>query len=149
MDVEFIDGELSMKKWKIPKFKKMIGDLYKTKYGWVVTCPKNLNLGKNTDIGFGTYINARFGVIIEDNVQIGAGVKIYSHNTINNTQGIVLIEKDACIGANSVILPNVLIKEGKLIKANSTVYRRENVVIARSPIYHDYVETVLEGEDKN
>jgi len=137
------------KKWKPPKFKKITGSLYKTKWNWFVTCPENLKLGKNVDIGISTYINAHFGVIIEDNVQIGAHCSIYSHNTINNTKGSVHLKKGCCIGANSVLLPNVVVKEGRLIKANSTVFRHKNVVFSRSPLHHDYVETVLEGEDKN
>ena len=104
-------------KWKRPKIKhnKL------TKWNWVVGHPKNLRLGKNVDIGAFTYINARYGVIIEDNVQIGGGCHIYSHNTINDTKGLILIQEGACIGAHSVILPNVCIEANKLIKAGSVV----------------------------
>ena len=105
------------KKWKKPKIKHNIT----TKYGWRVAYPKNFKLGKYTDIGFGTYINARYGVIIEDNVQIGGGCHIYSHNTINDTKGLILIQEGAKIGAHCVILPNVCIEANKLIKAGSVV----------------------------
>lgn len=111
-----------MTKWKRPKFKKMVGDLYKTKYGWVVTCPKNLNLGTHTDIGFGTYINARYGIHIGNNVQIGSHCSIYSHNTINDTKGKVIIRRDAKIGAHSIILPGVIIDSNELVKARSVRY---------------------------
>ncbi|MCD6108941.1 MAG: hypothetical protein J7J89_05705, partial [Thermoplasmata archaeon] len=43
-----------------------------------------LELGKYVDIGAFTYINARYGVEIEDNVQIGSHCSIYSHSTIDN-----------------------------------------------------------------
>lgn len=105
------------KNWKKPKIKhnKL------TKWKWLVSYPKGLKLGKYTDIGAFTYIQARFGVEIQDNVQIGAHCSIYSHNTINNTKGRVLIKKGACIGAHTVILPNVVIGKGKLVKAGSVI----------------------------
>lgn len=110
-----------MKKWKRPKFKKVSNNLYKTKYGWAVSNPKNLTLGKNTDIGFGTYINTEYGVHIGDNVQIGGGCHIYSHNSINETIGNIYIGKGAKIGAHCVILPGVWIKQNEFIKAGSIV----------------------------
>ena len=44
-------------------------------------------LGKDTDIGAFSYINALNGVVIEDNVQIGSHCSIYSISTIDNTSG--------------------------------------------------------------
>ena len=57
------------KNWQAPKIVE--GKL--TKWHWLVRHKKNLQLGKETDIGAFTYINAKNGVIIEDNVQIGSG----------------------------------------------------------------------------
>lgn len=110
------------KKWKPPKFKKVTGDLYKTKWNWFVTCPERLDLGKNVDIGIFTYINARYGVRIGDNVQIGSHCAIYSEDTERHIYSEVFIDNDICIGSHSVILP----KYGyqyirKHIKAGSVV----------------------------
>ena len=105
------------KKWKKPKIKhnKL------TKWNWMVGHPEGLKLGKNVDIGAFTYINAQYGVEICDNVQIGGGCHIYSHNTINNTYGNIIIEKGARIGAHCVILPYAWIRSNQLIKAGSIV----------------------------
>lgn len=92
-----------------------------TKWNWMVAHPVNLRLGKNVDIGAFTYIQAEFGVVIGDNVQIGSHCSIYSKNTINNTHGAVIILKGAKIGAHSIILPNVIIEKGRLIKAGSVI----------------------------
>jgi len=97
--------------WKRPEIVHNV----MTKWGWMVAHPENLTLGKKTDIGFGTYIGAQVGVEIRDHVQIGGGVKIYSLSTIDNKQGKITIKLNAKIGANSVVMPDVI------IGANSTV----------------------------
>jgi len=73
------------------------------------------------DIGAFTYINARYGVEIEDNVQIGSHCSIYSHSTIDNKKGKVVIKKNAKIGAHSVIMPGVTIGENSIVGACSFV----------------------------
>lgn len=132
---------MKKKKWKKPKFKHVVGDLYKTKWGWYVTCPKHLSLGKNTDIGIGTYINARYGVEIEDDVQIGSNCSIYSHNTINETKGPIFIGKGAKIGSYSLVLPNTIIYRHEFIKA------RSNVRIGKKPEGFEYPEGYEEFMD--
>lgn len=115
---------MRFKEWKPPKFKKLIGDLYETKYGWRVTCPKNLALGKNTDIGTFTYINARYGVKIYEGVQIGSHCSIYSEDTERNLFSSIVIKEGVKIGSHSVILPKLhgLHIISKNIKAGSVVY---------------------------
>lgn len=105
------------KKWKKPIIKE--GKL--TKWNWMVQGVKNFKLGKETDIGVFSYINATAGVIIEDNVQVGGGVKIYSVSTIDNKKGKVILKKNCRIGANSIIMPGVTIGENSIIGAFSFV----------------------------
>ena len=109
--------EKRFKKWAKPKIKE--GKL--TKWNWMVQGVKNLKLGKNTDIGAFVYINANAGVVIEDNVQIGGGVKIYSVSTIDNKKGKIILKKNCKIGANSIITPGVTIGENSIIGALSFV----------------------------
>lgn len=109
----------SRRKWRRPRIPRG----KPTKYGWAVSHPDRLRLGRFTDIGYGTYIQSEEGVTIEDHVQIGGCVKIYSVNTINGTRGKVVIKRNAKIGANSVILPGVEIGENSLIGALSLVNR--------------------------
>lgn len=104
-------------KWKKPNPKHLIP----TKWGWTVAHPGGLRIGVGTDIGNGTYINARYGVVIGDNVQIGGNCCIYSDNTINGTKGQVVIKPDTKIGAFSLILPNTTL-EG-FYEAYSIVYK--------------------------
>jgi len=110
------------KSWQKPLVKE--GQL--TKWLWLVQGVDNFKLGNNTDIGAFTYINARFGVIIEDEVQIGSHCSIYSHSTIDNKKGRVVIKKNARIGSHSTIMPGVTIGENAIVGAHSFV--NKNVV---------------------
>lgn len=122
------------KNWKKPVIKE--GKL--TKYNWLVQGAKNFKLGNKTDIGAFVYINAQAGVVVEDNVQIGGGVKIYSVDTISEKRGKVTLKKNCKIGANSVILPNSTVGENSIIGACSVVKNGmvvpPNEIWAGSPI---------------
>ena len=104
-------------KWEKPiiKHAKM------TKYNYIVQYPENLKLGKNFDIGTFTYINCRYGVEMQDNVQIGSHCSIYSHSTIDSKKGKVIFKKNCKIGTHSTIMPNVTIGENAVIGAYSFV----------------------------
>jgi len=111
------------KEWEYPKFERVTGDLYKTKWNWFVTCPENLILGKNVDIGIFTYINARYGVEIGNNVQIGSHCAIYSHDSERGVKGSIVIRNDVLIGSHTVILPRTPLHViSKNVKAGGVVY---------------------------
>ena len=112
--------------WQYPE----IEDGKPTKYNWVVQNLDGLELGYKTDIGAFTYINAKFGVIIEDEVQIGSHCSIYSTSTIDNISGEVVLKKNCRIGSHSTVLPDVMIGENSVIGAHSLVVSNipENVI---------------------
>ena len=114
-------NKTDVKKWRKPVI--LHGKL--TKYNYIVYYPKNLKLGKNFDIGTFSYINCRYGVDIENDVQIGSHCSIYSHSTIDDKQGKVVLKKNCKIGTHSTIMPNVTIGENSIIGAYSFV--TENV----------------------
>jgi len=97
--------------------------------------PENFLLGKNTDIGAFTYINARYGVEIQEHVQVGSHCSIYSWSTIDNKKGKVTIKKNARIGTHSVIMPGVTIGENAVIGACSFVTKDigDNALAAGMP----------------
>lgn len=82
---------------------------------------EDLKLGKNTDIGAFTYINAKYGVEIQENVQIGSHCSIYSWSTIDNKKGIVVIKRNAKIGSHCIIMPGTTIGKNSIIGAFSFV----------------------------
>ena len=92
-----------------------------TKWNWVVQYPDGLKLGEYVDIGPFTLIQARYGVQIGDNAQIGSHCSIYSHNTIDDTKGDIVIGEFACIGSHTTILPGVKIGCSAIIGAHSLV----------------------------
>lgn len=124
--------EKRFKNWKKPVIKE--GKI--TKYHWLVQGVKNFKLGNNTDIGAFCYINAKYGVVIEDDVQVGGGVKIYSISTIDNKKGKVVLKKNCKIGANAIIMPGVTIGENSVIGALSFVNKDipDNVVACGVPV---------------
>lgn len=108
---------MNQKKWKKP----IINHAKLTKYNYLVQYPKNLKLGKIFDIGEFTYINANYGVTINDYVQIGSHCSIYSDSTIDEKKGPVVLEKNCKIGTHSTIMPNITIGENSIIAAYSFV----------------------------
>ena len=110
-------GSEKFKNWKYPEFDRR--EL--TKWNWMCQYHENLKIGKYVDIGAFTYINARYGVEIEDYVQIGSHCSIYSHSTIDNKKGKVEIKKNARIGSHSIIMPNITIGRNAIIGAHSFV----------------------------
>lgn len=124
--------ENRFKNWQYPKIEE--GKL--TKYNWFVQNKKGLKLGEKTDIGAFTYINAKNGIIIEDNVQIGSHCSIYSVSTIDGKEGQVILKKNCKIGAQSVIMPGITIGENSIIGAFSFVNRDipPNVVAFGIPV---------------
>ncbi|MBI4049938.1 MAG: acyltransferase [Candidatus Doudnabacteria bacterium] len=105
--------------WEAPKIES--GRL--TRWNWLVQDADNLELGTRTDIGAFTYINAKYGVVIEDDVQIGSHCSIYSASTIDNKQGRVVLKKNCKIGTHSVVMPGVIVGENSIIGAFSFVNR--------------------------
>jgi acetyltransferase-like isoleucine patch superfamily enzyme len=95
-----------------------------TQWFWRVSHRQNFKLGKNTEIGTFTMIDAQYGVTIEDDVKIGFGCSILSNSTIDNKNGPVVLKKGCKVGANSVIMPGVIVGEGATIGSNSFVNRQ-------------------------
>ena len=106
------------KKWKMPKIQEK---KIHPKYFFLVQNKDKLTLGFKTDIGEFTYINAKYGVKIGKNVQIGSHCSIYSNSTIDGKKGKVIIKENASIGSHSTIMPGVKIGKNALIGAHSFV----------------------------
>ena len=111
------DKKNRFRDWQYP----IIEDGKPTKYNWVVQNVNGLELGYKTDIGAFTYINAKNGVVIEDDVQIGSHCSIYSESTIDDKSGIIILKKNCRIGSHTTILPNVTIGKNSIIGAHSLV----------------------------
>ena len=103
--------------WKYPEF----DESGMTRWNWMCQHHSKLELGENTDIGAFTYINARYGVEIQEDVQIGSHCSIYSWSTIDDKKGKVTIKKNARIGSHSVIMPGLTIGQNATVGALSFV----------------------------
>ncbi len=112
-----MDDKTRFNNWKYPE----VIDGKPTKYNWIVQNVDGLKLGYATDIGAFSYINAKYGVIIDESVQIGSHCSIYSISTIDNKTGAVHLKNNSKIGSHSTILPGVTIGENSIIGAHSLV----------------------------
>lgn len=84
-------------------------------------------IGNNSVINFGCYLDNRRGISIGNNVGIAHNTKIYTlgHN-IDSPQfetkgGSVTIEDNVFIFSNSLIMPNITIHEGAIVLSGSVV----------------------------
>jgi acetyltransferase-like isoleucine patch superfamily enzyme len=118
--------------WKKPR----ISDGKPTKYQWIVKHADQFVLGNKTDIGEFTYINAKYGVVIQDNVQIGSHCSIYSVSTIDGKEGPVFLKKNCKIGSHCVVMPGITIGENAVVGACSFVNRNipANTIAYGSPV---------------
>lgn len=107
-----------------------------------------IEIGSNVHIGGYCYLGASNGIKMHDFSGLSQGVRIYSASddysgkyltnptvpqfiTVDGEvvrltggkQGTVTLEKHAIIGSNSVVLPNVTLKEGAAVGATSLVKR--------------------------
>lgn len=100
--------------------------------GLWVEYPHRLFVGEHCNINRGCFINAGGGVTIGDWVLIGPHVTIYSQNHIFDAIDVpvsmapdkrapVVIEDDAWIGTNVVIVPGARVGEGAVVAAGAVV----------------------------
>ena len=115
--VRLDDPQRRFPKWNPPTFDKT----GLTRWNWMCQNHEHLVLGRYVDIGAFTYINAKYGVVLEDLVQVGSHCSIYSISTIDNKKGKVVLKKNARIGSHTVIMPGVTVGENSVVGALSYV----------------------------
>ena len=103
--------------WQYPQF----DENGMTKWQWRCQHFDNLKLGRNVDVGSFTYINAKFGVTIGEDTQIGSNCSIYSESTIDDKNGEVIIGNNVKIGTHCTVMPGVEIGDNSVIGAHSFV----------------------------
>ncbi len=92
-----------------------------TKWNWLVLYPKGLKLGRNTGIGAFTLIVAKYGIEIQDHVQIGSHCSVYSYSTIDGKNAPVVLKRNSKIGTHSSVMPGVVVGENAIVGAHSFV----------------------------
>ena len=124
-------GKKRFPNWKAPEVRERAMN----EYHWMVQYKDKFKLGKYTDIGAFTYINAKNGVVLEDGVQVGSHCSIYSYSTVDGLEGEVVLKENCKIGAHSVISPGVTVGKNSIVGAFSFVKDNipANVVAFRIP----------------
>lgn len=81
---------------------------------------RNIKIGENVNIGPNVMFSDNAGIVIENNVEIGAGVYLLSDDPTMGS-GKITVKKGAKIGARSIIYPGVKIGSGAIIKPASII----------------------------
>lgn len=104
-----------------------------------------ITIGDNVGINANCYLGGQGGIIIENDVDIGPGVNIFSENHNFNEPGLIrkqgvsrkktIIENNCWIGAGVTVLSGVTIHAGCVIAASSVVTKDvpNNSVVAGVP----------------
>ena len=130
------------KDWKSPLFDEhgwayTIGQsIYDIiEFNWLCFHSNNLKLGKNCDVGAYTLIQAKYGVEIGEDCEIGPHCYICSWSTIDDKKGKVTIKKGAKIGSHCTVMPGIVIGENTIIGAHSFVNKSlpPNVIAFGTP----------------
>ena len=100
-----------------------------TIYGWVPYYPENIKLGRFVDIGWGTFLQARYGIEIGDHVEVGPNCAILSENSEDMTHCKIIIKRNVMIGANCVILPR---KDGKPLVIGRNARIKAGTIVTKS-----------------
>lgn len=89
--------------------------------------PWRLKVGENSLVHYGTFLDARGGLIIGKNVDISFFVKIFTEEHLpqdkqyKTVKEQVTINDLASVGSCSIILPGVNVGEGAVVAAGSVV----------------------------
>jgi len=105
--------------WQMPEIKER----GLNRHLWTVFHRENFKLGRDTDIGAFTLIDATHGVVIEEGVKIGSHCSIYSRTDIDSKAGKVALKKNSSVGSHCVVMPGITIGENSIVGAMSFVNR--------------------------
>ena len=118
--------EKRFKKWSHPKFDKK----NLTRWNWMCQHHQNLKLGKNVDIGAFTYINAKYGVTMHDNVQIGSHCSIYTMSTIDNKKDRLFLKKTAASAHILSSCPVSLLEKMRLSEHSALLIKISLIIVS-------------------
>jgi len=103
--------------WDDPEF-----DSYGlSQWHWIARHKENLKIGKRVQIGTFSLLGCENGIEIEDDVKIGYHCVLITNSTVDDKKGKIILKDNCKIGANSVIMPGVVIGENSVIGACSFV----------------------------
>lgn len=98
-------------------------------HGLEIRSPWNLVIGQGSIIGDYAVLDARYGITIEDNVNLSSGVWIWTlqHDANSSTfstegeEGSVLIKRRAWVSSRTTILPGCTVAEGAVLAAGAVL----------------------------
>lgn len=98
---------------------KKVADSSEIRLPFYTDFGQNIKIGKQVFINANAFFGDEAGIKIEDDVKIGPGVYLISKTS--SASGQIIIKHGARIGAKSMILPGVTIKENTIVEPGSIV----------------------------
>lgn len=133
-----LDTGILLRRWLYRPFFKRIGRNARIKDGVTFKYPSEISLGDNANIGEYCYLVGRGGLIIGDNLLMGAGSKIITSDHVAsltsqpmNTQGIsfrgIKLGDDVWLGFDVKIFQGATVGSGVIIAAGSVVAKDADI----------------------
>ena len=103
-----------------------------TRRNWMCQYWDGHLLGMSTDLGAFTCRNAKYGVEMQEDVQIGSQC---SRSTTDGKKGEALTRENAKVGTHSVVTPGVTVRVNAVVGAFSLVTKDvpDNFMVAKVP----------------
>lgn len=120
MNLESLEASRPSKRfssWKRPSLEH--GRL--NEYNWLVLYPEGLQLADYVDVGAFCLLQARSGIVVEKDVQLGSHCAVYSESTIDGKKGKIFLKENSRIGSHCTIMPGVTVGRNSVVGANSFV----------------------------
>lgn len=127
-----LDIGILLRRWLYRPFFKHIGRNARIKDGVTFKYPSEISLGDNVNIGEYSYLVGRGGLVIGDNLLMGAGSKIITSDHVAtltskpiNAQGLsfkaITLGNDLWLGFDVKIFQGAIVGDGVIIAAGSVV----------------------------
>lgn len=141
-----------MKKSMVVKIREFIRLIFLAYRHFIFTRIYRMNISSSARISFRTYLDKTHpkGIHIGDESYIASGAMILSHDFIKDIKSDTKIGKKCFIGANSIIMPGVMIGDCVIVGSGAVVTKDvpAGCIVAGNPakIIRDNIETTKFGK---
>lgn len=116
-----------LRRWLLTACGMKIGEGTALYGGAEIRAPKRIRIGRCSVIGGGCLLDGRYGLTIQDHVNISSGVVLltaqhdHSSRVFAGIGGAIVVEDYVWLGIRSIVLPGVTIAKGCVVAAGAVV----------------------------
>ena len=141
-----------MKKTLVVKFREFIRLIVLSYQHFILTRFYKMDISSSARISFRTYLDKThpMGIHIADESYVASGAMILSHDFIKDIKTDTKIGRKCFIGANSIIMPGVIIGDSVIVGSGAVVTKDipSGCIVAGNPatIIRDNITTTTFGK---